>query len=118
MKRRDPITRYLYVMQRAATAWTARAEREAQQFAQTGEHQQIHQLFDVRDDERRTALLLARYEGWLRLAQREGRYTGSTVLKRMLADGSSEPWSAWNQPTAAGGGTPGHPFGGGSAPPR
>ena len=89
---RDPIGSYLFEMRRYAVYMTLRSEAEARAFQATGEHQELDELFFVRDDERSTRLRLECYQQALREASLDGRYTGGTTLLRFLPDGTTEPW--------------------------
>jgi hypothetical protein len=88
----DAIGRYLDYMRVYAEALTRKAEREARQNAVTGEHQELDALFHVRDDSEDTRTRLEQYARRLRLARSVGRYVGGTTLRRLLPDGTTEPW--------------------------
>ena len=94
------IDRYLHVVRASAAWWTARAAAEARHFLQTGEHQRLADWVAEKDDAAVTRHRLARYQEWLVAARRAGRYDGGTRLKRILPDGSSEPWGPPALPAA------------------
>jgi hypothetical protein len=83
-------------MRTYAEALTRKAEREAKQNAETGEHQELDALFHIRNDEQDTQTRLETYAKRLRAAKRAGRYTGDTTLRRVQSDGTLEPWLPWN----------------------
>jgi hypothetical protein len=91
-KSRDPLDRYLRAMREAAALWAYRAAYEARYFARTGRHQEVYAFWSEKDDARATRRRLLEYREWLAAAKRAGRYTGGTALRRVLPDGSTEPW--------------------------
>ncbi len=100
-----PIDRYLRNMRAYAAATDRLAVEEARLFLQTGQHQRPVSFFQVlEDDNRVTARRLLAYQGYLQSAKRAGRYDGGTRLRRVLSDGTTEPWAPrWqsHRPTGA-----------------
>ena len=97
----DPINRYIRTTRAFGLLLRRRAAQEARFFQRTGEHQGIDAFFHEKDDELETQYRLARYQDSLRAARRAGRYVGGTTLRRVLPDGTTEPWVAPLPPAPA-----------------
>ena len=80
-------------MRAYAAAKDRLAVEEARLFLRTGQHQRAVSFFQVlEDDNRVTARRLLAYQGHLQSAKRASRYDGGTKLRRVLPDGTTEPW--------------------------
>ena len=88
------IDRYIARSRAYARASTRHAAQEAAYFAQTGDYQRLVAFFHLWDDATTTSHRLRRYQSYLAEARQAGRYDGGTTLRRLLPDGTTEPWEA------------------------
>ncbi len=102
MKSADAIDRYIAKTRMYARAAARLAAQEAQFYGDTGEYQRVTAFFHERDDAARTARRLLGYQAYLWEARQAGRYHGGTRLRRVLPDGTTEPWESPEATSTAG----------------